>query len=496
MSAVWQNNGGMGVALATVAVASVVFVQQSRRRRTGKDGALILPHVRSLLPYVGSAIDMGGGINKFIRKHAARLGGQPLFTATILGDKCVFIADPEYLSFIFKSSLQKKLDSETLQKQFMTNVMSASPSEVDEIFDKDTLKKGSSHYHHYLFKGAELERSTRLVQEFFIKLIPTLVSTTDKDAWTRHDLFSMVVSAIFKASMGPLLSGSVVSDEAMQGFRDFDVGVVMMFNEAPSLLYRKSLKARAQLLKEMESSAFWKEASPLMKTRKETLNVSKQSLYKANLGILWASVGNSAPATFWTLLHLIEDETAWKACRDQVETIAANRKDEFFSLDDLDEMTLLHSAFYETLRIYQGNFTARQVKEDFVLDMGSNKKYWIEAGSKLMPFWGILHSDPHIFENPNQFQYDRFVDTAKVFKYKSGKPLTHAPVMAFGGGAHLCPGRKFIAYEVKLFLAMLMINFDMVLVDGERHPNINPAMQGIGVSHPDHDPKIEIRLKQ
>eukprot|EP00978_Attheya_sp_CCMP212_P045555 scaffold350919_cov24-Attheya_sp.AAC.1 len=85
--------------------------------------------------------------------------------------------------------------------------------------------------------------------------------------------------------MGPLLSGSVVSDEAMQGFRDFDVGVVMMFNEAPSFLYRKSIKARAQLLKEMESSAFWKEASPLMKTRKETLDVSEQSLYKANLGI-------------------------------------------------------------------------------------------------------------------------------------------------------------------------------------------------------------------
>jgi cytochrome P450 len=232
-----------------------------------------------------------------------------------------------------------------------------------------------------------------------------------------------------------------------------------------------------------------------MKKRHEELPVSPSALDKANLGLLFASVGNSAPAVFWTLCRLLDDAESWNACRAQVEQVVARRNDEMrtrFSLDDLDQMTLLQSAFWETLRLHSGNFTARRVVEGFELDTREGK-YWIEKGSKLMSFWDVLHSDPDIFDNPDQFQYNRFVNPEQVFTYKSGKKLTHAPVMSFGGGSHLCPGRKFIGYEVRLFLAMLMLNFDMRLAEGETRPGIDLVMQGVGISHPDRDPKVEIR---
>ena len=40
-----------------------------------------------------------------------------------------------------------------------------------------------------------------------------------------------------------------------------------------------------------------------------------------------------------------------------------------------------------------------------------------------------------------------------------------------------------------------MVNFDMRIVDGESKPDINYAMQGVGVSQPDRKVMIEIRPK-
>jgi cholesterol 7alpha-monooxygenase len=109
----------------------------------------------------------------------------------------------------------------------------------------------------------------------------------------------------------------------------------------------------------------------------------------------------------------------------------------------------------------------------------------------------ILHSDPDIFENPQDFIYDRFLNKDKPndFSYASGAPLTHQPVMAFGGGQHLCPGRKFIAYENRLLLAMMMLNFDIVLAEKETIPSINTDVQGIGVSQPKNDVIVEIKRR-
>ena len=144
-----------------------------------------------------------------------------------------------------------------------------------------------------------------------------------------------------------------------------------------------------------------------------------------------------------------------------------------------------------------GLVLALHVVEQRCSSIGDTKQtFQIEKGSRLVAFWDLLHSDPAIFENPEEFQYDRFVNMKdSVYTYKSGKKLPHSPVMSFGGGSHLCPGRKFIAYEVRLFMAMLMLNFDIRLMSPSSYvrPKIDQAQQGLGIAKPDSDPKVQIR---
>lgn len=330
------------------------------------------------------------------------------------------------------------------------------------------------------------------VQTFFREIMPTLASS---DEWVTHDLYRSTVSAIFKASVGPLLSATLVTDQALEHFRTFDQGVIPLFNNLPAFLTRSARASREFLSMQLESNEFSENSSNFMKARKEALPIPPKVFGKANLGVLWASTGNSAPAVFWTIFLLLEHPKAYTACRDQVDQVGGTEKKDW-TLDDLDRLTLLESAFREALRLYSGNFTSRDVVKDFVLET-SKGKYFIEKGTRLMSWWGLLHSDPAIFDEPEEYRFDRFVDMeSKSWTYASGKKLTHSPVMSFGGGSHLCPGRKFISYEVRLLLAMMLQNFDLRIPNGETRPGINLAMQGIGISQPDRDPKVEIRQRQ
>lgn len=111
-----------------------------------------------------------------------------------------------------------------------------------------------------------------------------------------------------------------------------------------------------------------------------------------------------------------------------------------------------------------------------------------------MSFPNTLHFDPDIFQDPETFQYDRFIDhTAKA---KNGKSLHSSHSRPFGGGIHLRPDRKFISYEARAMVAMMLLQFDMRLPNGETIPDIDISKQGLNVSHPERDVKMEIRLRQ
>ncbi|KAF7551669.1 hypothetical protein G7046_g7655 [Stylonectria norvegica] len=72
-----------------------------------------------------------------------------------------------------------------------------------------------------------------------------------------------------------------------------------------------------------------------------------------------------------------------------------------------------------------------------------------------------------------------------------GMVTTSDKHLAFGHGRHACPGRFFVAYELKLIMAHLLLNYDIKMLD-ER-----PQPQWIGATIiPPLDARIEIRRKK
>ena len=469
-------------------------------------GNVILPpHVTSYVPYLGSALEMSKGIRKFIAKYTRKFRGQPIFTATIAGDHCLFIGDPDHVTMVYKYG--KYLDDYALQKQFTRNVLGVTNAvEEKEIFS-DLAKEANRQYHRYLFTDDELNKTVMEAQNIFQDILPKMIATgKGESSWQQMDLYRFVRTCVFKASVAPLISRHLATDEASRLYEAFDKGVPLMFGEAPSFLIKDAAGARRSLIDIISDDEFVEQGSDLMKAR-TGLDFSRNVYVRSALGLLFASVGNSIPAVFWCLLHILADADAYAAIRDEIDGVVKSRKRNdddtlaSFSLEELDQMVLVKSSFNEALRLYHGAFTTREATEDFVFDpkKPGGQRYLIEKGTRVMAFPAVIHHDEEVFDEAETFRYDRFAPVKgadgklqeRTFIKKDGRRVAK-PLVAFGGGNHLCPGRKFISYETQAFVAVLISMFDMRLV-GSNFAAIDYASQGVGVSHPDRDIKIELR---
>lgn len=124
---------------------------------------------------------------------------------------------------------------------------------------------------------------------------------------------------------------------------------------------------------------------------------------------------------------------------------------------DESAFPLLDAAISEALRLATQSLTVRRVMiHNYVLpsrpattctstgaaatNATTTTTNKLRKGDRVAMLSGLLHHDPaKVGPHPEEFQLDRYLA-------KSGTPL-----MPFGGGISLCPGRKFALREIKAF---------------------------------------------
>ena len=100
-----------------------------------------------------------------------------------------------------------------------------------------------------------------------------------------------------------------------------------------------------------------------------------------------------------------------------------------------------------------------------------------------------INTSPEIYPNPDEFQPDRFFNLkyAHEGKSESKYQLTTSTLdsMNFGYGTHTCPGRQFAGVELKICVAYMLSNFDLLPTHEGKIENLtfgivqvpNPATQ-------------------
>jgi len=403
-----------------------------------------------------------------------------------------FVAEPAAFPAIFRYGAQD-LSMGPAIADFSVSFFGMSKKGVS-IFDSNARKANMEALHKYFIKPGGLRDLTTSAQRFISDQLDTIlkrIKTVDtaSASSTTLDLYDLVRKTIFYTTLKVTISESesVVNEDFVALFECFDKAIPKAFAGLPlKYVASESYRAREQLVQILQNDSFV--PSKYLLERHAFLSdkgMSIDDIARDNLLWVWGAGTNFIPSQFWHIYHIVCSRDALVGIRREVDNIIAQRKnkegapaddqfDGIFTTQELDKMVGLESAFKESNRLTMTNMIVREVMRDMDLDLrlaqreGSSSKYFVEKGSTVVLYPPLLHQDPHVFEKPKEYRWNRFMKDqltgkAPQFKNASGEVIRD-PFRGFGGGAHYCPGRKMAGNIAKAFAASLVYQYDMELV--------------------------------
>lgn len=104
-----------------------------------------------------------------------------------------------------------------------------------------------------------------------------------------------------------------------------------------------------------------------------------------------------------------------------------------------------------------------------------------------------LFFDPELFPEPYKFDAYRFLNMREKADDSNSWQFTTASkeFMAWGLGPHACPGRFFVANEIKIALCHMLMDYDFGFAEGQKRPA--DVQRGGAVSV---DPRAKVRVRR
>ena len=164
----------------------------------------------------------------------------------------------------------------------------------------------------------------------------------------------------------------------------------------------------------------------------------------------------------WAMAELLHNPE--KLLKAQVELLQTIGKDKQVKESDITRLPFLQAVVKETFRLHPvvPFLIPHRVEEDRDIDgltVPKNAQVLVNA-------WAIGR-DPNIWENPNSFVPERFLELDMDVKGQNFE------LIPFGAGRRICPGLPLATRMVHLMLASLIHSCDWKLEDGITPENMN-----------------------
>ena len=439
------------------------------RRRPGEP-----PLIKGAVPFLGVALPFGRDATHYIRECQARHGD--VFTLFIGGRRMTFVLDPMSYPAVLKA---KQLRFAPVVDE-VTELAFKLPR-LRQRIDLEPLE----HLGRTELKGEGLATMTAAMgQRLRVEL-----DSLDSSGASARPLYRMVWELMFRAGSDAVFGEGMVGGDQAEAFATFDRQFPLMVANLPRVLYRDGEEALMTLAR---GPNIGRDPSGWIRKRHTHIGeLDELEIGRLQSSIIWAVNANTIPSTFWALYYILRDAEALATVRAELDARVGAAP---LEAEALSSLRMLDSAIREALRLSSGSLTLRHVPEDLELELGSTT-YSFRAGDRvcLAPF--ITHRDPEIFPEPERYRHDRFYVETGVKQFFKGGRKVPLPLMPFGAGVSMCPGRFFAINEIKLFVAMCLRDFDFDFVDPDHAtPGFDLSRAGLGIYPPVED--VELRLRR
>uniref|UniRef100_A0A3Q2XYR3 Cytochrome P450, family 7, subfamily B, polypeptide 1 n=1 Tax=Hippocampus comes TaxID=109280 RepID=A0A3Q2XYR3_HIPCM len=331
-------------------------------------------------------------------------------------------------------------------------------------------------------------------------------------AWRTRGLYDFCVEVTLEATFltlyGRPAKGLRHADAAQlkASFIRFDDAFPLLIAQVPIWLLAGVGGIRRKLMSYLTTPKMsgWAGVSQFIRRRAQLLErhpiLGDADKAAHHLAMLWASVANTAPAGFWAAYHLLRHPEALRAIRQEIRDVLESSGHKFSAGTDLalnpqqlDKMILLESAVHESLRLSSASINIRVAQEDLTLRLNNERAMAVRKGDIVALYPRSVHMDAAVYDQPQTFCFDRFARQTEFFK--NGQKLRHY-LMPFGSGASICPGRFFAVNEIKQFVCLLLLYFDLRLETGQPDARPDASRAGLGIPRPARDVRFQYRMQQ
>ncbi|XP_008980948.3 cytochrome P450 7B1 isoform X1 [Callithrix jacchus] len=491
-----EQFGVWGLAFAAALLLLALCLLGGRTRRPGEP-----PLIKGWLPYFGVVLELRKDPLRFMKTLQKQHGDT--FTVLLGGKYITFILDPFQYQLVIKNQKQlsfRVFSDELVRKAFSISQLQKNHDMNDEL-----------HLCYQFLQGKSLDILLESMMQNLKQVFESqLLKTT---SWDTVQLYAFCSSIIFDITFTTIYGKLLVCDnnkfinELRDDFLKFDDNFTYLVSDIPIELLGNIKSIRKNIIKCLSSENLDKMQgwSEILQRRQDVLEKyyvhEDLEIGAHHLGFLWASVANTIPAMFWAMYYLLRHPEAMAAVRDEIDRLlqsTGQKKGSGFPIyltrEQLDSLICLESTVFEALRLSSYSTTIRFVEEDLTLSAETGD-FCVRKGDLLAVFPPIFHGDPEIFEAPEEFRYDRFVEDGKkkTTFFKRGKKLK-CYLMPFGTGTTKCPGRFFAIMEIKQLLVILLTYFDLEIID-DKPIGLDYRRMLFGIQCPNSDVLFRYKVK-
>ncbi|KAI1410223.1 cytochrome P450 [Hypoxylon sp. FL1857] len=422
------------------------------------------PVIETSIPFITPLLGFLSGMPMFFVKLRDKYD-LPIYTLRMPGQR-IYVVNS--LSLIPPLQRQiKTIAFAPIEAQAAATVMGVGPA-GNAIIGSDKMLEDGSYLstfvpstHPALSPGAGLDAingaSVRYICDSLSKLSTNGTATVELFSWVRRELFMATTESIY----GP--KNPFRNSALEKAWYDFEPGIMVhMLKAWPSILARKSLHAREQLLIPAFEKYFSEDShlqgSLLVQCRYKHNTghgLRGRDVAATEIGQMVATLTNTTASAFWMIYHIFSDPVVMSECREEVEQLVQVDDNGVRTIDLAkvkSSCPILLSTWQETLRYVHIGIGARVVMKDIMFD----NKYLLKKGATVMMVTPVHHSDASIWgPTVGNFDHRRFL------RGPEGRRTNPAAFRSFGGGTVLCPGRHFVSTEVMSFAALLLLRFDL-----------------------------------
>ncbi|XP_069777486.1 cytochrome P450 7B1-like isoform X2 [Narcine bancroftii] len=487
------------VLLLGAAVVLLVKCLAGRKHRPGEP-----PLEQGWIPFIGKAVEFHRDSYQFLTSCRQKYGD--IFTVYMAGKYITFVVDPFLFQII--DLFRRQINFKKISMEISAKIFGHLPLDDPKI----QISKEEIHRHYRYLKSEELNVLLKSTTENLQNALRQ--EMMESAEWKIDYLFEFCSRIFIKTNYLSLYGRAVMNEqrriiELKEKFLEFDKMLPYML-VIPVELVGNAKRIRKELLSYFTSDKLDQRLrkAKIIQARMDLLDLQSghQNDNKAahHFAFFWASVANTIPTVFWVLYHLMRNPEALAAVYDEIDQVlqgkGQQRSHDFninLSKEELDSMVTLGSAVAETFRLSSSSLMIRTVEEDVTIKSQMNQKFKLRKGDWLALCPQFVHKDPEIYEEPEVYKYNRFVEDGmkKSNFYKGGNKLQNY-MIPFGSGSSKCPGRYYALAEIKMFIFLLLSSFDLEIVKGEKQVRLSQERIGLGILTPDSDVQFRYKLRQ